>query len=199
MLKNHGVWQTTCINGVTCQIVTLLLLVRNRYWRAQTGPKTGSIAESAPIPEAGNGSQILSSVEDNLSMSEPYGRRHLPRRHRAAPHGWAHAPQYSTSSTPATDNIFECGPKSRGFPYASMARVAMPSAPISPHSTTARTQSVDRYDNIWHSRTGRSWHGRRSSLSGEGTCCLMLPTVVTSIVIEQRPCPAWLYWFLTKL
>lgn len=138
MPKTHGVQNATCINGATCQNVNLLRSGRNRHRRAQTGPKVHSISTSSPIPEASNGSQVTNSVEDDLGVSEPYGRRHLPQRNRAASRGL----------TLSADNILECGPKSRGFPYASIACVTMPSVPNPPHSDTIPAQSETRTDNI---------------------------------------------------
>lgn len=148
MPKSHGVQNATRINGATRQNVTLLRSGRNRHRRAQTGPKVHSISTSSPIPEAGNGSQVTNSVEDDLGVSEPYGRRHLPQRNRAASRGLTSASHHLALSTLSADNILECGPKSRGFPYASIARVTMPSVSNPPHSDTIPAQSENRTDNI---------------------------------------------------
>lgn len=86
--------------------------------------------------KAGLGSQVLGAVEENVCASEP-------RRHRTVSHGRVAASKYPTMSSSTAGRIFESGPKSRGFPYASMAREAMPTDSNLLHSDANPAHSVD--------------------------------------------------------
>lgn len=104
--------------------------------------KSDSTAASVVTPAAGVGSQVSGAVEGNVSASKPHMRQYLPRRHGAASHGWVTAFQYPTLSS-AAGRIFESGPKSRGFPYASMARETTLSDPNLLYSAANPAHSVD--------------------------------------------------------
>lgn len=82
-----------------------------------------------------SGSQASGVIDDGVDVPQLLRRQHRLQRHGVLSLGRPASPRGPTSTLPAAGNIVECGPKSRGFPYASRSPVATLSVQSPEHTT----------------------------------------------------------------